>query len=65
MTGNTKNLVEEYEINPFTMIIIPEEYGSRIYSRVIELEEEYLSPFRPIDIVKKSCKYFGSSYDGS
>lgn len=64
MTGNTKNLVEEYEINPFTMIIIPEEYGSRIYSRVIELEEEYLSPFRPIDIVKKSCKYFGSSYEG-
>ena len=64
MTGNTKNLVEEYEINPFTMIIIPEEYGSRIYSRVIELEEEYLSPFRPIDIIKKSCKYFGSSYEG-
>ncbi|WP_226644772.1 competence protein ComK [Mesobacillus subterraneus] len=64
MTGSTKNLVEEYEINPFTMIIIPEEYGSRIYSRVIELEEEYLSPFRPIDVVKKSCKYFGSSYEG-
>jgi competence protein ComK len=64
MTGNTKNLVEEYEINPFTMLIIPEEYGSRVYSRVIELEEEYLSPFRPIDIIKKSCKYFGSSYEG-
>ncbi|MBT2684310.1 competence protein ComK [Bacillus sp. ISL-37] len=64
MTGNTRNLVEEYEINPFTMIIIPEEYGSRVYSRVIELEEEYLSPFRPIDIIKKSCKYFGSSYEG-
>jgi competence protein ComK len=64
MTVNQKNLVEEYEINPFTMIILPEEYGSRIYSRVIELEEEYLSPFRPIDIVKKSCRYFGSSYEG-
>jgi competence protein ComK len=64
MTVNQKNLIEEYEINPFTMIILPEEYGSRTYSRVIELEEEYLSPFRPIDIIKKSCKYFGSSYEG-
>ncbi|WP_210364639.1 competence protein ComK [Bacillus sp. REN3] len=59
-----KNLVEEYEINPFTMIILPEEYGSRTYSRVIELETEYLSPFKPIEIVKKSCRYFGSSYEG-
>lgn len=64
MSVNQKNLVEEYEINPFTMIILPEEYGSRTYTRVIELEEEYLSPFRPIDIVKKSCSYFGSSYEG-
>lgn len=64
MTTNQKNLVEEYEINPFTMIILPEEYGSRTYSKVIELEEEYLSPFRPIEIVKKSCRYFGSSYEG-
>jgi competence protein ComK len=65
MTVNQKNLVEEYEINPFTMIILPEVYGSRVYSKAIELEEEYLSPFRPIDVVKKSCKYFGSSYEGS
>jgi competence protein ComK len=64
MTVNQKNLIEEYEINPFTMIILPEEYGSKTYSKVIELEEEYLSPFRPIDIIKKSCKYFGSSYEG-
>lgn len=64
MSVNQKNLVEEYEINPFTMIILPEEYGSRTYSKVIELEEEYLSPFRPIEIVKKSCSYFGSSYEG-
>lgn len=64
MSVNQKNLVEEYEINPFTMIILPEEYGSRTYSKVIELEEEYVSPFRPIEIVKKSCSYFGSSYEG-
>jgi competence protein ComK len=64
MSVNQKNLVEEYEINPFTMIILPEEYGSRTYTRVIELEEEYLSPFRPIEVIKKSCSYFGSSYEG-
>lgn len=64
MTGNQKSLIEEYEINPFTMIILPQEYGSRTISKIIELEDEYLSPFKPMEIMKKSCSYFGSSYEG-
>ncbi|MGD6899303.1 competence protein ComK [Bacillus infantis] len=60
-----KRLVEEYEINPSTMIIMPQIYGKKIYSRIFEVEDEFLSPFKPFDIVKKSCGYFGSSYEGS
>ncbi|WP_026692682.1 competence protein ComK [Peribacillus kribbensis] len=57
-------LVEEYEVNPYTLIIMPIEYGSKIYSRVVEVDGELVSPFKPIEIIKKSCEYFGSSYEG-
>lgn len=59
-----RNLVEEYEINPFTMVIMPTTYGSKTYSRVYETEDNCLSPFKPIEIIKKSCQFFGSSYEG-
>jgi competence protein ComK len=57
-------IIEEYEINPHTMMIQPWEYGTKIYSKIYEKEETFLSPFKPIDIIKNSCEYFGSSYDG-
>jgi len=60
MTG----IIEEYEINPRTMMITPTSYGSKTYSKIIELRDEFLYPFRPIDIIKKSCQFFGSSYEG-
>jgi competence protein ComK len=58
------SLIDEYEINPNTMIIMPLAYGSKIYSQVWELEDEFVSPFKPMDIIKKSCTFFGSSYEG-
>ncbi|RFU62142.1 competence protein ComK [Peribacillus glennii] len=57
-------LIEEYEITPYTLMVMPTTYGSKIYSHIIELDDEYISPFRPIDIIKKSCHYFGTSYEG-
>lgn len=57
-------LIEEYEINPNTMVIMPIQYGSKIYSQVWEIDDIIISPFRPIDIIKSSCKFFGSSYEG-
>ncbi len=56
--------IEEYEVNPYTMFIKPIVYGSKIYSQIIEVEDEYLSPFKPLDIIKKSCDYFGCDYEG-
>ena len=63
MTQNIQ-IIEEYEINPNTMIIKPLSYGIKVYSQIWELDDEVTSPFKPIEIIKSSCKYFGSSYEG-
>ncbi|MBN6887604.1 competence protein ComK [Cytobacillus horneckiae] len=64
MKDRKSQIIEEYEINPNTMMIMPIEYGSKVYARIYELEDEILSPFKPIDIIKKSCRFFGASYEG-
>lgn len=56
--------IEEYEVNPFTMFVKPIVYGSKIYSQVFEVEDEFLSPFKPLDIIKSSCEYYGCDYEG-
>ena len=55
---------EDYEISPFTFAIVPVEYGSKTYSKIIEFDEEILVPFKPSAIVKTSCDYFGADYPG-
>ncbi|MGE7601980.1 competence protein ComK [Peribacillus sp. NPDC097675] len=64
MKESCTGIIEEYEITPYTLMVMPINYGSKIYSRIIELEDEFISPFKPLDIIKKSCEYFGSSYGG-
>lgn len=64
MVSEVQNLIEEYEINPYTLLIRPKEYGNKLYSEILEVEEEFTSPCKPIDIIKKSCVYFGSDYEG-
>jgi competence protein ComK len=59
-----KSMIEEYEINPNTMLIRPIQYGSKTYSHIFELEDEITSPFKPLDIIKEGCRFFGSSYEG-
>jgi competence protein ComK len=56
--------IEEYEVNPFTMFVKPITYGSKIYSEIFEVEDEFLSPFKPLDIIRNSCEYYGSDYEG-
>ncbi|MEH7073661.1 competence protein ComK [Neobacillus drentensis] len=55
--------IEEYEINARTMFVEPVVYGGKIYSRAVELEDEFLSPFKPLDIIKNSCLYYGVDYE--
>ncbi|MFD1708033.1 competence protein ComK [Siminovitchia sediminis] len=50
-----------YEINPYTMLLRP---AGEELTEVIEAKARYLVSRKPFDIVKKSCDYFGSSYNG-
>ena len=50
------NQKEEYEISPYTFAVIPVEYGYKTYSKIIEFDEEFLVPQKPLDVVKTSCK---------
>lgn len=64
MMEEKRRIIEEYEISPYTMVVLPIQYGSKTYCEIIEVTDTFISPFKPIDIVKKSCAYFGSSYEG-
>ncbi|MDN3015136.1 competence protein ComK [Paenibacillus sp. BSR1-1] len=55
--------IEEYEISSCTMFLKPVVYGSKIYSQIYEVEDCFLSPFKPLDIIKNSCDYFGVDYE--
>jgi competence protein ComK len=55
--------IEEYEVNSCTMFLEPVKYGSKIYSQIFEVEDEYISPFTPLELIKKSCDYFGVDYE--
>ena len=64
MKKTKRSLVESYEITPFTCFIKPIVYGSKIYSQIVEAEDEFIMPFKPRIVINQSCEYFGSSYDG-
>jgi len=64
MSEKYSKLQEEFELTPSTIAILPIQYGSRLYSKIISVEEEILSPYKPLDIIKKACKYYASSYKG-
>lgn len=53
--------MDEYEINIDTQAIIP--FGLD-KSKVIEGDRTFIVNLPPIKIIDKSCKFFGSSYQG-
>lgn len=55
---------EEFELSTHTLAIIPMQYGSKLYSKVLEMDKELISPFRPVDVIKKSCRNYASSFTG-
>ncbi|WP_458414394.1 competence protein ComK [Schinkia sp. CFF1] len=63
---NKAMFVNEFEVNPYTMAIVGEK-GSNdqpVYSRILEVENEFLVKMKPTLVMDKSCKYFGSSLKG-
>lgn len=45
-------------------MIKPVLQNDQIYSEIYELEGRFLSKERPLKIIKRSCEYFGSDYEG-
>lgn len=61
---NGRKLIEAYEINSSTLAVLPVSYGNKVFSKIYELEDEFISPFKPIEIIKESCFSFGSTFEG-
>lgn len=59
-------VLDEFEINPYTMAIVGEKVNknSPAFSRILEYESEFLVRMNPTMVMDKSCKYFGSSLKG-
>lgn len=53
--------MKNYEINAETLAIIP--YG-RGRSKVYERNDEFIVDMLPLNIIKNSCLFFGSSFEG-
>lgn len=53
--------LDSYEINMDTLLIIPIEKGK---SKVREVDGELIVKMSPLSIIKNSCLYFGSTYEG-
>lgn len=53
--------ISSYEINVETLVIVPFGKGK---SKVYEVDGEYIVKMSTFSIIKNSCLYFGSSYDG-
>ena len=51
----------DYEINSDTLILIPIE-GNK--TKVIEIDDTFIVKSSTLSIVKKSCLFFGCSYEG-
>jgi competence protein ComK len=59
-----KTILTEYEISPYTMAVLPETTEQGLYSLVKEIDGEYLVKMKPVDIIERSCRFFGSSLKG-
>ena len=52
---------EDYEINVDTLLLIPIDYNK---TKVIEKGDVFIVKCSTLSIIKKSCLFFGSSYEG-
>ena len=53
--------MEQYEINSKTIALIPIEENT---SKVIEEDNSFIVKMKTMEIIKRSCEYFGSTYLG-
>ncbi|WP_170006673.1 competence protein ComK [Bacillus fonticola] len=58
------NTKEVFELSPQTLALLPYQYGSKSFTRALVVGDELQVACRPIEVVKRGCAYFGSSYEG-
>ena len=61
MKGGIFLNIGSYEINNETLVIMP--FGKN-QSKVYEISGDFIVNMSPLNIIKASCLYFGSSYEG-
>ena len=54
-------MIDNYEINSETLVIVPYESDK---SKVYEYDDEFIVKMSPLSIIKNSCLFFGSTFDG-
>lgn len=64
MSQKTDAPLESYEVNGATIAVLPEEIDGKICSRIIEKDCVFYVNMKPLQIVDRSCRFFGSSYAG-
>lgn len=56
--------IASYIISCETLLIVPVMQDKILKSKVFEYDEEFIVNMSPLDIVKDSCLFFGSSFEG-
>lgn len=58
-------MLDTFEVTKYTMAVVAEKMqDGRVVSKVIELEGDYHVNAKPLKIIERSCRYFGSSLKG-
>lgn len=58
-------MLEKYELSPLTMMVLPhyDDFG-HLFSRVVEENEEIIVKMEPIQVIERTCEFFGSNLIG-
>ncbi|WP_183254382.1 competence protein ComK [Anoxybacteroides tepidamans] len=64
MKVNEIVVVDGFIVSRYTMAILPHPFHDRLYSKVIEEDGEYIVKMKPIDIIARSCQYYGANLKG-
>lgn len=57
-------ILDDYQVNPSTMAIVPYDSKNTLYSKVYELTHSFIVRKSPVEVIDSSCEQFGSSYEG-
>jgi competence protein ComK len=57
-------VVNDFAVSRYTMGVFPIHHSTSVWSKVVEEDGEYVVKKRPIEVIEKSCLYYGASLKG-